>query len=238
MAGETHAHRTLKRAALLWAQQHGYSIAAMEVRVPNSNFRADLAAYQPGKGNTAPGLTAVFECKQARPDFLKDRHDLDETLARLRRLNQRRTRLEHRLGIHHPTLRNGDSLFQEFQSLDLSALNHHGYRRVTQEIGLLERRIYGRTKFNRMIRWRCANLFYLVAPRHLLRDDELPAAWGLLSPAGDDDTLELIRKPSLLDLPAPVRLDWLHRIAARGTQLTNREAGIDPGTLIQARRRE
>ena len=32
--GETAAHAGLKRLALIWAQAHGYSICAIEVRLP------------------------------------------------------------------------------------------------------------------------------------------------------------------------------------------------------------
>ena len=69
---ETAAHRELKRRALIWAQAHGYRVAAAEVSLPNLRFRLDVAAYrperirqlQPGGGmrqRQVVGLTAVFE---------------------------------------------------------------------------------------------------------------------------------------------------------------------------------
>jgi hypothetical protein len=45
MSGETRAHWELKRAALYWAQVQGYGIAGVEVRVPKSRYRADVAGY-------------------------------------------------------------------------------------------------------------------------------------------------------------------------------------------------
>ncbi|MEM1295249.1 MAG: hypothetical protein AAGH89_07780 [Verrucomicrobiota bacterium] len=204
-SGETQAHRTLKHAALFWAQCQGYSIAGLETRVPNSRFRADVAAYRPERGRE-PGIgaTAVFECKQSRPDFLKDRHGLEENLDRLRNLNVRRHQLEHQLGIHFPSLRQGDALFQDFESVNFDHHNHAGYRQLMREIGEVESRIYGKTKFDRMIRWKCANLFYLVAPRELLSPEEVPSDWGILAPPphwdfmdGEESVpeLELLRKP-------------------------------------------
>ncbi len=44
-AGETAAHRELKRLAMAWAGEVGFDIVASEVRVPRSGFRADVAAY-------------------------------------------------------------------------------------------------------------------------------------------------------------------------------------------------
>ncbi|MEY2561531.1 MAG: hypothetical protein QOG51_1946, partial [Verrucomicrobiota bacterium] len=68
--GETDQHIRLKRLALVWAQANGYSICAAEVSLPQCRYRADVAAYRAdGKG---PGATAIFECKQARPDLRRD----------------------------------------------------------------------------------------------------------------------------------------------------------------------
>ena len=248
-ASETRAHRHLKHAALFWAQCQGYAIAGLEIRVPNSKFRADVAAYRPERGrNPGIGLTAVFECKQARPDFLRDRHGLEENLAKLQDLNQRREKMERQLGIHYPSLRKGDALFQEFESVDLKSLDHTGYRRLMREIDQVQARIYGKTKFDRMVRWRCANLLYLVAPRELLQPEELPPHWGLLAPPDGWDLdladpgeagleLELVRKPRLLELPESRRLELLQRIAASATRRCNEAAGIDAEVLFEAKRR-
>jgi len=69
-SSETQNHTRLKALALRWAQTHGFAICGLEVRVPKSGYRADVAAS--GRGATA--RTAVFECKQARADLLKDAH--------------------------------------------------------------------------------------------------------------------------------------------------------------------
>lgn len=233
--GETQAHRDLKRAALLWAQQNGYTAAGIEIRTPASRFRADVAACKPPKAGE-PGLTAVFECKQSRSDFLKDHHALDENRERLAALSKRREKLERQLGVHHPSLRAGDALFQDYESVDLSSLNHDGYQRLMRELGQVQNRIFGKTKFDRMVRWRCANLFYLVAPDGLVDISELPEGWGMLA-ANEDGGFQLARKPRFVDAPPERRLELLHRIAVSGAWLRIAQQEID-GEAIFAGRRE
>ena len=102
--GETAAHLELKRLALLWAQENGYPLAALEVSLPQCRYRADVAAYRPQKNGTI-GHTVVFECKQSAPDLRRDDCRSPQTLARLESVYRRRQILEKHLRIHYPTLR-------------------------------------------------------------------------------------------------------------------------------------
>src|SRR2546423_15712781 len=67
---ETEAHLRLKRLALLWAQANGYSACAAEVSLPQCRYRADVAANRARHYEQI--VTAIFECKHARPDFTPD----------------------------------------------------------------------------------------------------------------------------------------------------------------------
>jgi len=116
--GETERHSRLKRLAFLWAQAHGYSACAMEVALPQNRYRVDVAAYRL-KQKTI-GSTAIFECKQALCDLRRDNCQSDAA----------RQRLETRLREHYPNLRNGDSLFPEFDLPDFTVIGHRGYSRV------------------------------------------------------------------------------------------------------------
>lgn len=222
---ETAAHLELKRLALLWAQENGYPIAALEVSLPQCRYRADVAAYRPQK-NGALGHTAVFECKQAAPDLRRDAFRSPQTLARLESVYRRRQILEKHLRIHYPTLRTGESLFPEWDAHDFAAIEHRGYARVTRELSALQNQLRDGRKFEKLSRYACVNLFFLVAPNELLREPEAPLGWGLLVEKAGALTLQ--RKPVWHDSPETVRLRVLQKIAAVGTRQTNRRLEIAP----------
>jgi hypothetical protein len=230
--GETERHRLLKANTLVWAREQGYTACAFETRLPNCGYRADVVAYKPDARKLPVidsrtqrtrmvrqpvlGTTAVFECKQVRSDFARDSHSAEPTRARLKALDERRLKLEELLKVHHPSLRTGDSLFEGFESYDFSKLEHKTYQKIVREIGVLQNRLFDRTKFEKLVRYRCANLFYLVAEEGVLADHESPLGWGLLLHRGN--SLELVRKPVWHDCPEPNRLWVLQRIAMAGTR--------------------
>jgi hypothetical protein len=228
---ETAAHLELKRLALLWAQENGYPIAALEVSLPQCRYRADVAAYRPQKSGL--GHTAVFECKQSAPDLRRDDCRSPQTLARLESVYRRRQILEKYLRTHYPTLRTGESLFPEWDAHDLAAIEHRGYARVTRELAALQSQLRDGRKFEKLGRYACANLFFLVVPNDLLREPEAPLGWGLL--VEKEGALTLHRKSVWHDSPDPVRLRVLQKIAAAGTRQINRRFEIAP-TRPQLRR--
>src|ERR1700722_14311567 len=229
---ETPAHATLKKLALQWAQLQRYPICGTEVRLHHSNYRADAVAYRPaterlpfpGNGKTphrlvrqpVVGTAAVFECKQARSDFLKDSHTTVETAQRLNALDDRRRTLERLLGMHLPSLRKGESLFAEYDAIDIANFEHKTYRKVLREISILQARLYGKTKFDKVARYCCANLCYLVVEDGILQSHEVPLQWGLLVRQGEVLTLERI--PVWQDVSVPTRLELLQRIALTGAR--------------------
>jgi len=178
---ETVVHQNLKKLAASWAREHGYTAIAMEVRLPRSAFRADVVAYRRSGHAAELGETAVFECKQDRADFLKDSYVEDATRRRLIELDGRRQTLERLLKLHLPSLRGGDSLFTEYDTVDLRGMGHKTYVRVLREIGICQQRLFGKTKFDKLTRYRCANLNYLVVTVGVLRAHEAPPGWGLLT---------------------------------------------------------
>lgn len=218
--GETAAHRELKRLALAWAQTNGFALAAAEVRVPKCGYRADVAACSRG----AERRTAVFECKQARADLLKDAHAEAATRRRLEELVARRAKLEELLAGHHPDLRRGEALWPEFDTWDFSGLEHRAYREVLEELATVQQRVIKGTKFSKMFRYRCADFLYLVVEDGIFAQAEIPAGWGLLLRQGE--ALTLARSPAALDAAEAQRIALLEAIALAATRTLNRTLGV------------
>lgn len=221
--GETAAHAELKRLALAWAQTNGFPLAAPEVRVPRCGYRADVAACARRAAGQA-GRTAVFECKQARADLLKDAHAEAATRARLAELGARKAKLEELMAVHRPDLRKGESLFAEFDAWDFSGLEHATYRAVLAELATVQARVLRGTKFSRMFRYACADFLYLVSEDGIFAEAEVPAGWGLLVRRGVE--LELRRRPVGLEAAAEQRERLLEAVAAAGTRAVNRAVGV------------
>jgi hypothetical protein len=231
--GETDAHARLKRLALLWAQAHGYSACALEVTLPRCRYRADVAAYRPDRNQI--GSTAIFECKQALVDLRRDNGSSAATRERLEKVHTRRQILEKNLRIHYPQMRIADSLFSEFDSHDFEKIKHRGYTRVSRELTALQNRLFDCTKFERLVRYRCANLFFLVLPAELFREPEIPIGWGALIES--NGALELVRKPIWHEVASKNQLRFLERIAAAGTRALNRQLEITFDDVLAARAR-
>jgi hypothetical protein len=214
--GETFEHKELKRLATVWAIEAGFGLCGREIRVPASNFRADVAACRkPVPGSPHPGETVLFECKQARADLLKDSRPENETRKQLAVLRDRQLELEDLLARHMPSLRHGDSLFPEYDSLDLKGFRHETIRKVRREAETLSRRVFGGTKFDRMVRYRCADFCYLVMAEGLATGYAPPQGWGIL--VVEEDHLRLDRRPVRLDADPAQRLALLASIAQKGS---------------------
>ncbi|MEY2544347.1 MAG: hypothetical protein QOE81_1808, partial [Verrucomicrobiota bacterium] len=146
------------------------------------------------------------------------------TMRRLEKVHERREILERTLRVHYPALRLADSLFAEFDSHNFSGIEHRGYKQVVRQIQALQNRLFDCTKFETLIRYRCANLFFLVLPNELFRESEIPIGWGALIESNGE--LVLARKPAWHETEPESQLRFLERIAIAGTRVLNRQHEI------------
>jgi hypothetical protein len=225
---ETARHLELKGLALRWALRQGFTIAAAEVSVPRlGRCRLDVAAYRPAARSSAAlplGITAVFECKQSRSDFLRDTACERALIARLAKLAGRRQLYEEYLRRHQPSLCHGNELFPEFDGYCFAEAGYEPYDRLLLEMAELSGRLHARTKFARLARWKAANLHFVVAEPGVARACELPAGWGLLERAGE----ELALGQHALWHPAAEEHRWnlLLQIGRSGSREVRRRYGV------------
>ena len=221
--GETEAHTRLKRLALVWAQTQGYSACALEVTLPRCRYRADVAAYRPNRKQST-ATTVIFECKQALVDLRRDNGCAATTMRRLEKVHARREVLERNLRVHYPALRIADSLFAEFDSHNFAAIDHRGYKHVLRQTRALQNRLFDGTKLETLIRYCCANLFFLVLSEDLFREPEVPIGWGALVESRGE--LKLARKPVWHETTEQIQLQFLQRVARANTRALNRSLEI------------
>jgi len=164
----------------------------------------------------AGARTAVFECKQARADLLKDAHAEAATRRRLEELAGRRCKLEELLAVHRPDLRRGEALWPEYDAWDFSSLSTVRTANVLAQLASAQRRIVRGTKFSKMFRYRCADFLYLVVEDGIFAEAEVPAGWGLLIRRGE--ALERARPRRILTPQLRQRAALLESIAMAGTR--------------------
>ena len=179
--------KRLQRAAFCWALQQGFNVAALDIPVSQIGARLDVAACKldpprmvRGTFLLKAGPVMVFECKADRADFLRDTRSEEQLRERLRQLNQQRESAEEALRRDFPTLREGVTLFPEFDVYRFQEVGGEEYRGWLEEISELSQQLYSRGRFSRMLKWRGANLHYVVAEEGVAHADELPANWGLI----------------------------------------------------------
>jgi hypothetical protein len=145
-------------------------------------------------------------------------------VARLKALHERKARVEEELHLFYPSIRNGDSLFPEYETLDFTRPGYERYERVMMEISRLSAHLHANTKFDRLAEWGVANLRYIVAEQAALDAHELPAGWGLLLREGD--TLHLAIKPIWREVGDEHRFALFQRIALAATRAVNSAHGV------------
>lgn len=229
---ETAEHLSLKQLAVNWACSQGFRVCALEVRLPHSRYRADLAAATPAVMSDH-GKTAVFECKASRPDLLRDTIRETEVREQIAEMARRLAALRALIGAHCPDLRRGDSLFPEFDAIDLRGVRHPTYQRTEKRLRTLQSKLADGVKFARISRYRLASFCYLVTGEEFMALAELPAGWGWL--VRKQDSLDLAVKPTFSETTPATRVALLERIAAAGTRLLKSQFSIivDPDQHVR-----
>jgi len=228
---ETNAHLQLKRVAVRFVRGLGGQAVATEVRCPIARYRVDVAGYldrtpqDPPHGRRRRGepSTVLIECKQSRPDFLRDHREADRLLARRDELERLRRHIEEaRIKTHEPHLRQtGTSLFPELEVWDFAASRMRGYRRLLRALEAVDQQLHGETKFFVIARYRLADRLYVAAPRGMIRPRDLPRGWGLLECSSRRPDAELnvaVEAPPQSTLPRH-RVRLLRNIAVAASRV-------------------
>ncbi len=225
-------HKRLARLALEWASAHRLTHCALEVRLPQSGYRADVAAATP-RVLSPHAMTAIFECKVSRSDFLKDAAAEAKLVPLVAELQQRLAALRELIGVHRPDLRLSEELFPQFEAIDLRGTKHDTHDVLVRQLRVAQNKLWEGTKFAKIARWRSANLLYLVCEENIYEHWEVPDGWGLLVRKGDQ--LTLAHRPCLNAVSIEQRVQLLERIAATASGQVRKKLGIPLWTDAQQR---
>ncbi len=210
---ETTAHRELKALSVDWLRGRGCDAIALEVKLPLSKYRVDVAGYCSRRRMLDfPGDTFAIECKQSRADFLRDAGLEEESKWERCELRERLRVLRALLAMHLPQCRRHQSLFSEYDTFDFCDWRHDVWYRLTRRLQALENRLEHGVKFSKIARYGCANYCYIAASDGVVdTDSEIPVGWGLLRK--EDGVLKVMKEAHRLDAKNAVRLKLLERIA-------------------------
>jgi hypothetical protein len=173
----------------------------------------DAAGYAE-QGTPLVASTSIVECKASRADFLRDDLQVDALLLERERLLERKRVIETDLiPVHEPQLcRSHEALFQQDAQWEFERSRLLPYRRVMRDLGRVEERLHGQTKFNLIARWRLADQMWVLAPSGVVRAREVPPGWGLAECSGTvlrrgvRHALDLGSLPLRVVVPAPTHL--------------------------------
>jgi len=220
----------LSRLAFQWAVDQGFALAAQDVKVPRLGCRIDVAACRPepvrklrGRPVFKPGAIAVFECKRSRPEFLKDARSEDSIRERLQILQVQRLEYEESMRRNFPTLREGETLFPEFDAYCYRDAGWAPYNELIAEMQELNTHLHSRTKFARLMRLKAANVLYVVAEPGVAQPQELPVGWGLLE--RHDGALQMISRAVWQDALEVQRWNVMVRIGVSASAAVGKSFG-------------
>lgn len=199
---------------------------------------ADRTSKRPARvaGPRRPRIVVV-ECKQSRTDFFRNHVGRDAMLAERDRLERLARRIEERrIKRHEPHLRRTEAgLFEDRETWNFAGTSIGAYHRVRSRLERLERELYGRSKFDLLVRYRLADHLLVLCPRGLVRPREVPTAWGLLECSrrqrlGRPDPGEILRtrrRSERLDSDEDRRRRFLRNIAAAASRAALKSGAYD-----------
>lgn len=225
---ESAVHRALKRAAGEWALENRFPVLGFEVRVPASPYRADVAAAS-RHPSADGGVVALFECKQARSDFLRDEADEPTLRCETAECADRLKTLTSLVAAHRPDLRRGAALFPDYDDYDLRGLRHDGLERLQRDLEIRQRKLVRSVKFARLHRYHAADYLYLVTTAGLIEPHEVPVGWGWLDVSTQDGRVALRQPPQRHVTTSALRLAWLESMAMAGGRFQLRGLPPIPG---------
>ena len=208
--------REMKRAILAWLIPEKPSGMALNVPTRVSKYCADIAAFwsSPAKKRLmAPTKTLIVEIRKSREQCWPDCARQEELLPLLRKTKEEKASIEAILRREEPELKDGDTLFPEFESWNYKLTKKRKYHKCLKQLEEIEHALYKGSRFEQIRRAHVADYLYLAVPTGTVQPDELADGWGLIN-INPDMTTEVVKEADKWDCPDQNKLHLIQHIAA------------------------
>jgi len=202
----------MKRAALAFLASLNPSGAALDVSVSGLRAKAAAAAFWLEGGEVV--RTAAAEIRIADDAAIETAGNAEQ-FAQLKLARQEREMLEQEIRRREPELRDGSTLFCEFEQWNYNDSSNPAYRQCLRRIRKLEHAVFHGSRLERFRSAGVASELYLIVPENSVSPEALADGWGLVY-IRPDLTCQLIRKPERCDVPAEKRTRLALNISAAG----------------------
>lgn len=202
--------KNLKRAAVAFLAELGADAIATDVPTRGTRYCVDAAAFwlTNNKGSRSVCRTALAEIRTAQEIKIECANHADK-LFMLRAARLECEEIKTQIRKNEPELRDGSTLFSEFEQWNYAASKNPAYKECMQRIHKLEYTIYHTSKLSRFNSAQIASELYLIVPADAVQQEDIPENWGLVY-VREDLSFELVKKPVKLDCPKEnlSRLAW------------------------------
>jgi len=219
----------MRQTLLSWLYERQPAGIGLAVPTRFQKFQADLAAFwsMPGVRHPQPGKTLIIEIRLDRDQCWPDCSGKEELLASLRELKSRKEELESRIREREPGLRDGDTLFEEFQSWNYLGTTDPEYHKCLRAIEKNEYALYRGSRFEQIRRALLAEYTYLAVPEHTVSPEEIAHGWGLLYISRQMEVFT-VKEAIRWECPLENKLHLIHNIAAANLKDVLFAHGVTP----------
>ncbi|HOK03763.1 MAG TPA: hypothetical protein P5270_00040 [Victivallales bacterium] len=219
----------LRQAILVWLAKQNPTGIGVNVPTRFIKYQADVAAFwsYPLKRRIyAPYKVALIEICQERencwPDFSKQSALLKELVS----LKEEKRKLEERIKIEEPHLKDAEVLFNEYGLWHFQNSKNKDYHKCIKKIEKLEHFIYKGSRLERIRQAHVADNLYLAAPQGLIHPDELIDGWGLLY-VSNDYSVEVVKEPEDKECKDENRMHIAQTISASAARIVLFSQGVN-----------
>jgi len=172
----------LKKIVLAWLAKDGPHGLAVNVPTRISKYKADIAAFWTvqRKKLFKPAKTMIIQVRTSKEHCWSELSGKKELFQKLKEMKDYKFRLQEKIKLEEPSLKDSDMLFEEYENWDFSKSRNKDYRLCCKHIEQLEHILYDGTLFEQIRRSDTAEYLYLAVPEGAMKPEDLADGWGLL----------------------------------------------------------